>query len=604
MRWWLARASEASLAEVPHRLREQVRRRIDRHRVPPRVGHGPLPRWPVAVVLDDAARASVAHAERQILHDGFSLLGARIHPARRTDWRVDPASGEVWPDRHGFDLDLRARDPKPSWALHRLQHLQLLALGGPDAVEAAIGDLRSWLSENPPWRGVGWVSGLEVACRVVSLLRVVDVLRERLPMDLIGAVRSALWAHGAWLARYPSIGSSAGNHRVAEAAALALLGATTDLPPSGRWLDHGRRALADILPRLILADGGGAEMAVAYQAFVVEWALIARLVMPLGAGPEARLVAGLRFLGTLLDGQGSCPRIGDDDDGVVLRVGFPEVRYVASVVGAAGAALNRPDLIPVGWVPDLRARLLGADARPSSRAAPGRIFPLGGVTVLRTHRIRVAFDHGPLGLPALAAHGHADALSVWVHVDGHPWLVGRGTSQYRGAPEVRRWERGTWAHNTVVVDGRDQSEQRDDAFLWRTRARAWVEHVRIGHGGEVRAAHDGYRRRGVVHRRQVRVEPHKVRIEDHIVGSGRHRLAILLHFDPDLTLEPLGTCLWVVRRQEAIVGRVSSERPGLLRTTPHAVRYGERVDAPTIEIAASESLPFRHVVELVAAPTP
>src|ERR1051326_9532527 len=96
-------------------------------------------------------------------------------------------------------------------------------------------------------------------------------------------------------------------------------------------------------------------------------------------------------------------------------------------------------------------------------------FPDGGWTVWREAGLLVTFDHGPLGLGALAAHGHADALSVtiWRGTDGI--AVDPGTFAYQEDAAARARCRGPPVHSTVHFGGRSQSEMLGP-FLWGRRA--------------------------------------------------------------------------------------------------------------------------------------
>lgn len=586
--WWLRRAREMSARELPHRLREQVRRRVDGRGM----GWAPLPgappRWPVVVELTAEDRGAAAAA--------WEALGPE-----RTDWHVDPVTGAPWPRGAWPSLRRLGRDPRATLARHRLQAQQLGALAGDPA---ALDDVRSWIDENPPPMGLGWSSGLEVACRVVSLLRIADALRGALDDELAAALRGALHAHGRYLARHPSLHSSANNHRVAEAAALALLG-TTDLPDAARWARAGAEALREALPALVLPDGGGAEMAVRYQAFAMEWALVARCCAPLGDTLDERLAAGAAHLSALLDPGGHAPAIGDDDGGVVLAQARDD-RYVRSIAGLTGALLGRPEAVPPGWRPDLRARLLGAPPFEGRAAPASRSFPVGGLTVLRSDRLHVVVDHGPLGWPALAAHGHADALALWVSVDGEPLLVGCGTFGYLGTGGWRRWLRGTGAHHTVLVGGLDSSRQDDDPFLWRSRARCTLESVTLGtSGGEVRARHDGYLRRlGVVHCRTVRVDGARLEVHDTLEGQGRQRVALPFHLPPGAVARADGSGWDLDGRARLtaalpgdVVQRGPDEAPGPGVVAP---RPGERVSAPALWLSGAVELPWSHTWSLEA----
>ena len=62
------------------------------------------------------------------------------------------------------------------------------------------------------------------------------------------------------------------------------------------------------------------------------------------------------------------------------------------------------------------------------------------------------FDCGPLGD---GGHGHYDLLSVEAWDGARPLVLDPGRFTY--AEPLRRWFRGTAAHNTVCVDGEDQT---------------------------------------------------------------------------------------------------------------------------------------------------
>ena len=75
---------------------------------------------------------------------------------------------------------------------------------------------------------------------------------------------------------------------------------------------------------------------------------------------------------------------------------------------------------------------------------------------------------------------------------GEDLLVDPGTGSYHGDPEWREALRGTRAHNTIEVDGLDQSEPRG-LFLWGRKAEAHL----VAAGGRGRwftlaGRHDGY----------------------------------------------------------------------------------------------------------------
>ena len=92
------------------------------------------------------------------------------------------------------------------------------------------------------------------------------------------------------------------------------------------------------------------------------------------------------------------------------------------------------------------------------------------MTILRTApgvgpEIWCRCDGGPHGYLAIAAHAHADALSIEVRCGGVDILADPGTYCYFGEPDWRRYFRSTVAHNTLELDGQNQSLS-GGPFLW------------------------------------------------------------------------------------------------------------------------------------------
>ena len=86
-------------------------------------------------------------------------------------------------------------------------------------------------------------------------------------------------------------------------------------------------------------------------------------------------------------------------------------------------------------------------------------------TVRRLPEIWCRCDGGPHGFLSIAAHAHADALSVEVRYGGVDILADPGTYCYHGEPAWRSYFRSTIAHNTVELGGRSQSSD-GGPFMW------------------------------------------------------------------------------------------------------------------------------------------
>ena len=168
-----------------------------------------------------------------------------------------------------------------------------------------------------------------------------------------------------------------------------------------------------------------------------------------------------------------------------------------------------------------------------------RSFPDAGYTVIRGGDGSIlTFDHGPLGLPPLYNHGHADALSITLSVNGRVILVDPGTYRYNGEPEFRRYFKGTRAHNTVTVDGEDQAVQ-ETGFIWSRPFKATlVRASEISDGMILEGYHDGYVRlnKPVEHRRTILCFGGRhFLIRDTFSGVGIHDFELNYHIPPDAT---------------------------------------------------------------------
>lgn len=83
-------------------------------------------------------------------------------------------------------------------------------------------------------------------------------------------------------------------------------------------------------------------------------------------------------------------------------------------------------------------------------------FEQAGYYCLREQGLKILLDAGEIAPSYMPGHGHCDALSFELSCDGHPVFVNSGTGQYQGA--LRSYFRSSAAHNTVVIDGEEQSQ--------------------------------------------------------------------------------------------------------------------------------------------------
>src|SRR6478736_1471151 len=208
------------------------------------------------------------------------------------------------------------------------------------------------------------------------------------------------------------------------------------------------------------------------------------------------------------------PRQGDSDEGRALMIASPESNRWEALLALGQALVGAPEWWPPAQ-PGVASTLLPALAR--RRTLPGRPasrpwhFDDAGITIFRSEptwgpEIWCRCDSGPHGFLSIAAHAHADALSVEVRHDGTDILTDPGTYCYHGEPMWREWIRSTAAHNTVEIGGESQAES-GGPFLWITQPRTRTRTCNVGDQSVQTwtADHDGYLRLPIptVHRRSV-----------------------------------------------------------------------------------------------------
>jgi len=156
---------------------------------------------------------------------------------------------------------------------------------------------------------------------------------------------------------------------------------------------------------------------------------------------------------------------------------------------------------------------------PDPLPSPAVMLAGAGLVRMDAGPATVVADVAPIGPDYMPGHGHADTLSFEASIAGHRLFVNGGTSTYEADSERLR-QRGTAAHNTVVVDNADSSEVWS-SFRVARRARI-IESSFVDDGRRMIlvGAHDGYRRLPgkVIHRRSWGLERNCLEIRDELQG--------------------------------------------------------------------------------------
>jgi hypothetical protein len=239
------------------------------------------------------------------------------------------------------------------------------------------------------------------------------------------------------------------NHRTMELYTLLLVGLALDdaARAEDALAELGRNAESDIRD-----DGVHRECSTDYHCIILRSLLGAiacarRFDIAVPAPLRERADRACDFALHIQRPDGTTPAFSDGDEG-----------DFRSLLELGSDLLGRPDLL---W-----AATAGRRGTPPPRRMA--TFPLGGYATQRSgwgegardyaHERLAILDCGPLGD---GGHGHYDQLSVELVGGGRTLVVDPGRFTYADDEMGwRHWFKGTAAHNTVCVDGLDQTPYR------------------------------------------------------------------------------------------------------------------------------------------------
>ncbi|HYC60590.1 MAG TPA: alginate lyase family protein [Thermoanaerobaculia bacterium] len=357
---------------------------------------------------------------------------------------------------------------------------------------------KSWIAANRRLGGDGWHP------YTVSL-RIVNWCEALLAFGDDEEIRASIYAQADFLARHLER-DVRGNHLLENARALVRAGVFFD---HAAWRDLGIRILREEVPEQVLADGGHFERTPGYHVRMMN--VLEDVATYVHEPWLTTAVANMRaFLAAITPPDGRLPLIKD----------------TTLDPGTAGSP-------PVGRV-----------RRPES---PSLQLAQSGFFVTRNDE-RGDFliaDFGRVCPDYLPAHAHADMFSYELTIGRKPIIVDSGVFEYAEG-EWRNWFRSTAAHNTVEIDGRDQSEMWGSFRVGR-RARprdvVWTDTPQLT---AIAGEHDRYA--PVIHHRTI-ITLHRERIwviVDRIEGPPAHVARSFIHLHPDATppnIAPFGAML-------------------------------------------------------------
>ena len=373
-----------------------------------------------------------------------------------------------------------------------------------------------WTVDNAPCVGVGWES-------YPTSLRIVNWIKWYLGGNQLStSALQSLFIQLRWLNKRLEY-HLLGNHLLANAKALVFGGLFFENKEANNWLQKGLVILEREVREQILPDGGHFELSTMYHALALED------ILDLLNITKAYSKKLSREQQTKIS---TIPNVAKSMHQWLKNMCHPDGEISFFNDSAFNVAPSVSEL-------DSYFKRLEIE---TSKAIDKNLTFLkdSGYVRIRNGSAVAIMDLAKIGPDYLPGHGHADTLSFELSIGKQRVFVNSGTSCYGESPERLR-QRGTHAHNTLVINGQDSSE------VWagfRVAKRANPFDIKIDESEDgtcisIEASHDGYSKifnSHVIHQRRWKFEDNNLAINDKIDGRFSSS-EVLFHLHPDVIVD-------------------------------------------------------------------
>ncbi|MEO6735765.1 MAG: alginate lyase family protein [Ginsengibacter sp.] len=520
----------------------------------------------------------------------FEFFGYSVNLNQEIDWHLDISTGKRFPVSFSKDINIRSDkfgNAKVIWEINRLQFLLPLAIRyslTKDKTELQhwMQLVISWVNNNPYLKGINWYSNIEVNIRLIVWYFCWQVLwqDEELKKDKEFNVFAketwlpAIYEHCIYSFQNPSKYSSANNHLVAEYSGLFIASCCWKFAEAENWKTYAMQGLEKEIKIQFSPNGINNEQAAEYIQFITDFFLIpyavgAKIGINFSNEYKQYLYNISVYIINLLDVKKNYRKYGDEDDGKVLVTSSDHhFDNFSSLLISSAILFNNERFKSIGKSFDLKNWLLWGNSgrvkfekiqdislnlTSSFYENDGQFFFRKADIVDSEKEIYMHFDAAPLGFLSIAAHGHADALSLNLTVDGYPLIVDIGTYTYHTEKEWRNYFVSTLGHNTICVDKTNQSCQAGPTM--------WLDHYKTNllkaeHSKYIElvsASHSGYKKLGCTHKRTIKFnrEDDIFTITDEVgVNSKQHNILQPWHLHPDVNIEGITSHEFILQNKK------------------------------------------------------
>jgi asparagine synthase (glutamine-hydrolysing) len=486
--------------------------------------------WNPKHVVNEAERVlngELKYFEHEFIKTGFP-----------PDWHKDPVSGiKLDTAQHWSEISNdRDVDIKFIWEASRFSMVYTLVRAYASTRDEQYAEafwklVQSWAESNSPNTGPNWMDGQEAALRLMAWTFGFYAFMDSPSTnpEQIAQFTVLVAAHAERI--YKNIDyaiSTHSNHTISEGFGLWLAGLLfPELKDAEKYFALGRKLLEQEAVAQIFFDGTYSMYSLNYHRFILHIYLYALRLGELNGSPfsaslKQRITKSVDYLYQIIDpATGQMPVYGSNDGALVLPLNNCDFTDYRPLLQLGSYVTKGKRFFESGAWDEPLYWLYGSDALQAEGSAPAQAnqnYADGGVSILRGSQSKAIIRCTDFR----SRPSHADQLHVDLWIRSQNIACDAGTYLYSG--EGRRWRNGlahTSAHNTVVVDGKDQMKM-VSRFTWTNWSRGKV----LKHGEHLwQGEHDGYK--PVTHKRTVMaLENDRWLVVDHLQDTRPHHYAL------------------------------------------------------------------------------
>lgn len=477
-------------------------------------------------------------------------------------------------DIEGNQIDWQPSDMSRLWQynLHYFDFLREIERSL-DNKKALIND---WIQSNPQGSQPGW-EPFTASLRIVNWITffLTDMQDEEIPQTWTNSV----FEQALWLSKNDEKHILA-NHYFENIKALMFAGVYFQGKTAAKWLKKSQQLLREQLHEQFLQDGGHYEGSPQYHCLMLEncldlYNLIAnnRAVcdLKLQAVLKNQIEYSLHWLSDMHYHNGEIPLFNDAANNIAPNY-FELSQYASRLF------LYEPE---------------------ASIVSGGKLIDLyaSGYYGIEAGLDKFLIDCGDISPGYQPGHTHCDFLSYELAFDDHMIVVDSGVYEYTQG-EMRDYVRSTKAHNTVSVDGDEQSEIWATFRVARRAKKLFADIAENNHGAVFKGGYEGFY--GVSgkakHLRDVDMQLNdagnaisSITVKDVVQFKGKYPVESFIHLHPAITCNDDGAGNIELNCYGELVANiiVSNELSYEVSTSYYCPEFGKRIENLVIIMSQS-----------------